>query len=156
MTIDEIIDFVATLDGVLTLSPTAGDQWPEISWGDTFFYYSPDGAIPTNTQPFATIVTKDYPDDQSSLLNRPNTFRVNIAAGKDAFTHWTGHTPRAATEVDYSATDTVIPHPTYAAAGWLAVVNPGPSTDEPTRELLQTAYHRARSRYERRVGSDTA
>ncbi|MFI6999513.1 DUF6194 family protein [Nocardia sp. NPDC050175] len=155
MTIDEIIDFVADLDGVLTLNPTAGDQWPEISWGDTFFYYSPDGVIPTNTQPFATIVTKDYPDEPSSQLNRPNTFRVNIVAGKEAFTNWIGHAPRqAVTDVDYSVTDTVIPHPTYSSAGWLAVVNPGTRTDAPTRELLQTAYHRARSRHERRAGSD--
>ncbi|MFD6156708.1 DUF6194 family protein [Nocardia sp. NPDC060256] len=155
MTIDEIIDFVANLDGVLTLSPTASDEWPEISWGDTFFYYSPDGVIPTNTQPFATIVTKDYPDEPSSQLTRPNTFRVNIAAGKEAFTNWIGRAPRqAATDVDYSVTDTVIPHPTYSSAGWLAVVNPGTHTDAPTRELLQTAYHRARARYERRAESD--
>lgn len=156
MTIDDIIEFVANLDGVLTLSPTAGDQWPEISWGDTFFYYSPDGSVPTNTQPFATIVTKDYPDDQSSLLHRPNTFRVNIAAGKEAFTDRIGQTPKQATtnDVDYSITDTVIPHPTYGTAAWLAIVNPGPHTDAPTRELLQTAYTRARSRYERRAESD--
>ncbi|MFI6168257.1 DUF6194 family protein [Nocardia sp. NPDC051052] len=156
MTIDEIIDVIASLDGVLTLSPSAGDQWPEISWGDTFFYYSPDGTVPTNTQPFATIVTKDYPDDQSSLLNRPNTFRVNIAAGKEAFIDWTGHPPQQPTTnaVDYSVTDTVIPHPTYGAAGWLAVVNPGNHTDAPTRELLHTAYDRARSRYERRAESN--
>ncbi|MFI6045627.1 DUF6194 family protein [Nocardia sp. NPDC051321] len=155
MTIDEIIDFVATLDGVLTLSPTAGDQWPEISWGDTFFYYSPDGTVPTNTQPFATIVTKDYPDDQSSLLNRPNTFRVNIAAGKEAFIEWTGHPPKQTTieAVDYSVTDTVIPHPRYGTAGWLAVVNPDTRADAPTRELLHTAYDRARSHHERRAGS---
>lgn len=156
MTIDEIIDFVATLDGVRTLSPTAGDQWPEISWGDTFFYYSPDGVVPTNAQPFATIVTKDYPADQASLLNRPNTFRVNIAAGKQAFIDHIGQTPKQATtnEADYSVTDTVIPHPVYGTAAWLAVVNPGPRTDARLRDLLQTAHARARSRYERRAESD--
>ncbi|WP_433656832.1 DUF6194 family protein [Nocardia sp. CA-128927] len=156
MTIDEIIDFVAALDGVLTLTPTAADPWPEISWGDSFFYYSPDGVVPTKTQPFATIVTKDYPDEPSSRLDRPNAFRVNIAAGKEAFINWTGHEPKqtATTEIDYSVTDTLIPHPTYGIAGWLAVVNPGTRTDAPTQELLQTAYDRARSRYERRAESD--
>lgn len=93
MTIDEIIDFVSALDGVLTLRPGPGDGSPEISWGDTFFYYSPDGVVPKATQPFATIVTKNYPGDESSRLDRPDTFRVNIAAGKEAFTYWTGHTP---------------------------------------------------------------
>jgi len=59
MTIDDIIDFVEGLDDVLTLRPVPGDGSPEISWGDTFFYYSPDGVVPTTTQPFATIVTKN-------------------------------------------------------------------------------------------------
>ncbi|MGW5376215.1 DUF6194 family protein [Nocardia sp. NPDC003999] len=151
MTIDDIIGFVSALDGVLTLSPGPGDGSPEISWGDTFFYYSPDGVIPKATQPFATIVTKNYPGDESSDLDRPDAFRVNIAAGKEAFTHWTGHTPRERSAPDNpSTTDTVIPHPVYASAAWLAVINPGPRTTAPTRTLLRTAYDLARSRHERR------
>ncbi|MEU1995882.1 DUF6194 family protein [Nocardia gamkensis] len=153
MTIDEIIDFVSALEGVLILRPGPGDGSPEISWGDTFFYYSPDGVVPKATQPFATIVTKNYPDDEQSRLDRPNTFRVNIAAGKEAFIRWTGHTPREPSPHDPSVTDTVIPHPIYGSAGWLAVVNPAQRTDEPTRELLRTAYDLARSRYERRAAS---
>ncbi|WP_063016344.1 DUF6194 family protein [Nocardia niwae] len=151
MTIDEIIDFVSALDGVLTLRPGPGDGSPEISWGDTFFYYAPDGVVPKATQPFATIVTKNYPGDESSRLDRPNTFRVNIAAGKEAFTHWTGHTPRESSPpADPSAVDTVLPHPLYASASWLSVINPGPRTDEPTRALLHTAHTLARSRRPRR------
>ncbi|WP_378730129.1 DUF6194 family protein [Nocardia brasiliensis] len=158
MTIEEIIDFVGSLDGVLTISPEPGDSWPEIAWGDSFFYYSPDGVVPTRTQPFATIVTKDYDADRSSRLDRPDTFRVNIDAGKEAFIRWIGRTPReaAAEDVDYSVIDTVIPHPEYGTAGWLAVVNPGVRTGEPTRELLKMAYDRARSRYERRAGSESS
>lgn len=149
---DEIISFVAGLDGVLTLQPAPGDGSPEISWGDTFFYYSPDGVVPTRTQPFATIVTKDYPGDETSRLDRPGAFRVNISAGKEAFTRWAGHTPResATVEVALGADDTVIAHPVYGTAGWLAVVKPGSRTEAATRELLRTAYDLARTRYERR------
>ncbi|MFC5828360.1 DUF6194 family protein [Nonomuraea insulae] len=155
MTIDEIISFAGGLDGVLTLRPASGDGTPEISWGDTFFYYSPDGVVPTTTQPFATVVTKNYPGDEASRLDRPDTFRVNISAGKEAFVRWTGHAPReaATTEADPSATDTVIAHPVYGAVGWLAVVNPGSGTEATTRDLLRTAYELARSRYERRTES---
>ncbi|MBT2212149.1 DUF6194 family protein [Actinomadura sp. NEAU-AAG7] len=154
MTIEEIIGFVDGLDGVLTLRPAPGDGTPEISWGDTFFYYAPDGTTPVTTQPFATVVTKNYPDDEASRLDRPDTFRVNIAAGKEAFVQWTGHAPREAASAgsDPSATDTVIAHPVYGTAGWLAVVNPGGRTEAPTRELLRTAYQLARSRHERRAG----
>ncbi|MBF6164015.1 hypothetical protein IU486_04400 [Streptomyces gardneri] len=154
MTIDEIIDFVSALEGVLTLRPGPGNGSPQISWGDTFFYYSPDGGVPKATQPFATIVTKNYPDDERSRLDRPDTFRVNIAAGKEAFTHWTGHAPRELPpNLDHSVTDTVFPHPVYGSAGWLAIVNPDSRTDETTRDLLRTAYDRARARYERRAAS---
>jgi len=153
MTMDEIISYVDSLDGVLTVRPAPGDGSPEISWGDTFFYYSPDGVTPTTTQPFATIVTKNYPGDEASRLDRPDTFRVNIAAGKEAFIRWTGHAPRepATTDVEPSAADTVIAHPVYGTVGWLAVVNPGPRTEVATRELLHTAHQLARSRYERRA-----
>ncbi|MGW5170201.1 DUF6194 family protein [Streptomyces nodosus] len=153
MTMDEIISFVDGLDGVLTVRPAPGDGSPEISWGDTFFSYAPDGVAPATAQPFATIVTKDYPGDTASALSRPDTFRVNIAAGSEAFLHWTGHAPRepATAEVDFTAVDTVLAHPLYGSAGWLAVVNPGPRTEAATRELLGIAHRGARLRHERRA-----
>jgi Family of unknown function (DUF6194) len=153
MTLDEIISFVDGLDGVLTLRPGPGDGAPEIAWGDAFFYYSPSGVVPQTTQPFATIVTKNYPGDEKSELDRPGAFRVNVAAGKQAFVRWTGHPPRgsAASTEDPSASDVVFAHPVYGSIGWLAVKNPGERTDETLRELLHTAYQLARSRYERRA-----
>ncbi|WP_181773728.1 DUF6194 family protein [Amycolatopsis pittospori] len=152
MTIEEIIGFVSGLDGVLALTPAPGDEWPELSWGDAFFYYSPDGVVPTNVQPFATIVTKNYPGDEASRLDRPGTFRVNIHAGKEAFVRELGRTPREAaeTDIDPGVADTVIAHPVYGTAGWLAVLNPAAETETVTRELLETAYRRARARYEKR------
>ncbi|WP_461033195.1 DUF6194 family protein [Streptomyces mayteni] len=158
MTIDEIIDLVGGLDGVLTLRPGPGDGSPEISWGDTFFSYAPDGVTPTRTQPFATVVTKDYPDDTASRLDRPDAFRVNVFAGKEAFARYTGHAPRevATAGADPGTTDTVLAHPVYGAAGWLAVVNPGPRTAGSVRELLRAAHDLARARYERRAESGEA
>src|SRR3954447_8936137 len=94
MTVEEIIDFVSGLEGVLTQRARSGDGSPEIAWGDTFFYYAPDGVVSGTTQPFATIVTKNYPGDESSRLDRPEVFRVNLAAGKEEFTAHTGRAPR--------------------------------------------------------------
>lgn len=155
---DEITGFVDGLDGVLTIRPAPGDGSPDISWGDTFFYYAPDGVIPTTTQPFATIVTKNYPGDASSRLDRADTFRLNIAAGREAFIRWAGHAPRepGPTDVDPGAADTVTAHPVYGAVGWLAVVNPGPRTEAAARELLSAAYHLARSRHERRAAQTSS
>ncbi len=93
---EEIISFVDGLDGVLTQRAHSGDGSPEIAWGDTFFYYAPDGVVPSATQPFATIVTKNYPGDETSRLERPGVFRVNMAAGKEEFIAHVGRAPRDA------------------------------------------------------------
>lgn len=150
---DEIIDFTAGLGGVLTLRPAPGDGTPEISWGDAFFYYAPDGTLPKTGQPFATVVTKDYPGDATSRLDRPGAYRVNIAAGQEELAHrTTGRTGDSDNADDTDdADDTVIAHPVYAAAGWLAVVNPAGRTAEDVRQLLCTAHRLARARYERRA-----
>jgi hypothetical protein len=157
MTIDEIIDFATGLEGVLAVTPGPGDGSPEISWGDTFFYYAPDGGPPSATQPFATVVTKDYPGDERSRLAHADAFRVNIAAGTEAFVQWTGHAPRdPAPAGDPGVTDSVRAHPVYGSLGWLAVVNPGPRTEPTVRDLLRDAHRLARSRHERRRGSTTS
>ena len=153
MTIDEITELLDGLDGVLTLTPGPGDGSPELSWGDLFFYYAPDGVVP-KTQPFATIVTKDYPGDVQSRLDRPDTFRLNIAAGNEAFARWAGHDRREPSDEgrDLSVADTLFAHPVYGSLGWLAVVNPGPRTASDVEQLLRSAYELARSRAERRAG----
>lgn len=152
MTMDEVIAFVKGFDGALAVAPGPEDGSPEIAWGDTFFYYAPDGTMPKATQPFATIVTKNYPDDERSRLDRPGSFRVNIAAGKATFAEWTGHqSNEPAGDADPSVIDTVFAHPVYGSLGWLAVLNPGPSATHATQELLRQAYELARSRHERRL-----
>ncbi|MEU4434116.1 DUF6194 family protein [Nocardia rhamnosiphila] len=154
MTFDEIIEYLGARDGVLTQQPRPGDGTPEIAWGDAFFFYAPDGAVPANTQPFATLVTKDYPGDERSRLDRPGVFRVNIHVGRELFTTWTGRAPRdpEPAGTDPAVTDTVIAHPVYGELGWLAVVAPGPNTADTVRELLAVAHDRARVRTQRRSG----
>ncbi|AYF78484.1 hypothetical protein D7D52_36910 [Nocardia yunnanensis] len=154
MEIDEITEFIESLGGVLTLAPGPGSDFPEIAWGDRFFYYAPDGQVPTRVQPFATLVTKDNPDDTSSNLNRPGVFRLNISAGREAFTEHLGHPPREVADHrgDAGRSDTLLAHPVYAGAAWLAVVNPGARTDAAVRRLLVSAHARARAAYDRQSG----
>jgi hypothetical protein len=145
MTIDDIIDHVAACGGVLVLRPEAGDGSPEISWGDVFLYYAPTGQVP-RTQPFATIVTKDYPDEPVSGLDRPGAFRLNISVPAFA------SVPRTATQhTDPSTPDAWFPHPVYGRAGWTSVVDPAEQTAEEVRSLLGTAHAAARQRYQRHL-----
>ncbi|MFG3497372.1 DUF6194 family protein [Streptomyces sp. NPDC047928] len=162
MSIDEIIQFVETLGGVLTRRPGPGDGSPEIAWGDVFFFYAPDGTVRDTAQPFATIVTKDYPGDDAAGLSRTGGFRLNVNAGRESFVRWTGHEPRkpgasgvapGASGVDPSTADTVMAHPVYGDLGWLAVVNPGARSGEAARGLLRAAHDLARARHRRRAGS---
>ncbi|MDZ7917293.1 MAG: DUF6194 family protein [Rhodococcus sp. (in: high G+C Gram-positive bacteria)] len=151
MTLDDIVNLVGSFEGTVTQRPREGDGTPELAWGDAFFYYSPDGTIPTTTQPFATIVTKNYPGDELSELNRPGTFRVNIVAGKQEFEKILGVSPREAAYAPQADVDDVLAaHPQYGTAGWLSVVNPSSQTETHVRDLLGSAYNVAKGRYERR------
>ena len=151
--IDDIIEHVTALGGVLTLQPQAGDGGPQISWGDVFFYYAPAGQLP-KTQPFATIVTKNYPDEPPSGLDRADAFRLNISVGADEFRAITGRAPREQTlpDIDPSTTDVLLPHPVYGHLAWLAVVTPAERTSTKALELLDSAHRAAQARFQRRSG----
>ena len=130
-----IIAFVTgTLPGVIVETADEASGAPEIAWGDTFIYAGPT----KRRMPFATIVTKDYPGfDTESHVDRPGVFRLNIGVGKATFTELLGYPPadhsQHATEFDYTATDTLIPHPAYAIQAWVSFVNPGPNTTNSSR-----------------------
>ncbi|MFF4617114.1 DUF6194 family protein [Nonomuraea jabiensis] len=147
MTESEIIEFVSGFPGVVTQTIEENSKAPEVAWGDTFFFYDPEGTLETHPrQPFATIVIKDYPDwDTFSDLNRPGVFRLNIAVGRATLQRLAGD----GTEVDYTAEDRVLPHPKYATQGWIAIVNPG----EQARPLLTEAHARAVARHRPRKTS---
>ncbi|MFD7293566.1 DUF6194 family protein [Streptomyces sp. NPDC059897] len=146
---EHLIKTVRGFDGALVLAPEPGGDFPEIAWGDAFFYYAPDGQVPQATQPYGTIVTKNYPGDELSDLDAPDRLRVNIQVDRAAFPALTGDSaPDSAP--DYAAVDTVLPHPVYGAQSWICVVNPGERTSESVLRLLRTAHDAARSRYERR------
>jgi hypothetical protein len=144
MTSAEIIDLVAGWDGVLVVTPAPGDGSPEIAWGDSFFYYAPDGVMPTSGQPFATIVTKDYPGDDSSRLDREGVYRVNLHPSRASFERW------ATDDADPSEPDRIVRHPVYGELGWLAAVAPGERSLATVRDLLREAYEADRARYRRR------
>ncbi|RFU87119.1 hypothetical protein DY218_08695 [Streptomyces triticagri] len=150
---DRIVRAVRGFDGALVTLPAPGSEYPELAWGDAFFSYAPDGRLPQHTQPYGTIVTKNYPGDTSSDLDRPGRFRVNIHVGRQALRELVGEQPDgdgAEPAVDPAAADTIGPHPVYAAQGWIAVVAPGPRTLDTVLRLLAEAHDAARTRHERR------
>lgn len=152
MTMEQILSEVRSYDGLLELAPLPGSEHPEISWGDYFFYYAPDGQVPRNRQPYATIVTKDYPDDTTSRLDGDDRWRLNIHAGSAVFADLLGYSPEQVegSGVDYSTTDTFLPHPLYGSYGWVCIVNPWSATINRALEVLRGAHLADRQRAERR------
>ncbi|MBO0867526.1 MAG: hypothetical protein J2P15_03090 [Micromonosporaceae bacterium] len=139
MDADELRQYICdTFDGVRAAEGS----------GDTFFLYDPAGDLPPERQqPFATIVTGDHYDHVSNLDRPGGAYRVNIGLTKATYTARFG---AAATErdadgvlrtgADYTATDTLMPHPIYASQYWVCVVNPGEATLPTVRALLAEAY----------------
>jgi hypothetical protein len=147
MEMKEIVDVVSGFEGALVVIPREGSGSPELAWGDAFFYYAPDGVMPERTQPYGTIVTKNYPDDEESRLDEPGRFRVNIHVGRD-------RAPQIVVAGASAAdADVFVLHPLYGAAGWVSVVNPAASTAEQAVSLLHDAHEAARARATRRTGS---
>jgi hypothetical protein len=130
----DVIAFVGQLDGVEVTVASEENGAPEVAWGDVFF------SVPGRPQPFATLVKRDYPGvDEASQLDRPGVFRVNIGVGRDRLRRLVA----SEAEPDRAAADRFFPHPVYASYGWVSVINPE-ATEEIVRELLLSAYHRAR------------
>lgn len=143
MEMQEIIDAVLGFEGALVAQPAPGSEFPEIAWGDAFFYYAPDGVMPERTQPYGTIITKDYPDDERSKLDQPGRFRVNVHVGR-------GQAKRTIEGDDPAEEDTFVTHPLYGTAGWVSVVNPGARTSDTLVRLLREAHDSAKARATRR------
>ncbi|MGV4926751.1 DUF6194 family protein (plasmid) [Streptomyces sp. BHT-5-2] len=148
---EQIIATVRGFDGALVVVPEPGGVFPELVWGDAFFYYAPDGQVPQNVQPYGTIVTKNYPGDDASDLDAPGRWRVSIHVDRTTFAQLTGEQPRhLARHRDHASTDTVLPHPVYGELGWVCVVSPGERTTDMVGQLLRDAHDAARARLERR------
>src|SRR5258706_4149480 len=84
--LDEITRLIAaSLREVVVVTASQENGAPEVSWGDLFFFYDPDGrGEEARKFPFATIVTNDYGDfDNASQLDREGVFRLNVDVGPE-------------------------------------------------------------------------
>lgn len=122
--------------------------------GDVFAIYDPRGDLPPRRQmPWATVVTSDNPYDDTSQLDRPGLFRLNIGLTRDRFTELV----HPAREHDPTALDVFFPHPLYGPQHWVCVINPR-ETWPAARNLLVEAHEfavRKFDNFERRRRRET-
>ena len=100
----------------------------------------------------ATIVTKDYAEfDNASNLDRPGVYRLNIGVSKKTFeTLFENDAVH-----DFTALDTLMPHPVYVSNHFVCVLNPSDATFERLKPLLSEAYEIAVKRVENRSSTRT-
>lgn len=104
----------------------------------TFFYYNPDPSMQGQFY-FATISHDDTDYDSVSNLWRHGVFRLNIGVSKARAAELLRSD--AASEHDYTVLNELLPHPHYASAGWISILNPTRSTfDTVVAPLLSEAY----------------
>jgi hypothetical protein len=140
MSQESIITWIEqSLPGTDVQRPQAGDDAPAVAIGDTFFIYDPERNFKgAQRMPYATIVTKDYPDfDAASDLNRSGVFRLNVGLPKETFQSLF---PDPSARHDFAALDVLMPHPTYGRQYWACILNPKQATFERLRPLLAEAY----------------
>jgi Family of unknown function (DUF6194) len=115
-----IIRLAKTLPGVVVVTAGPDNGAPEVAWGDSFGF------------------------DTSSNLYRPGVFRLNVGVGRQRFEALLGYPPSQhaahSAGVDYAVLDQVIPHPEYAAQGWVAILCP--ADEGRARELIEHGYER--------------
>jgi hypothetical protein len=117
--------------------------------GNAFYFYEPGGETPPDHRfPFATLVTNDL-YDQFSNLDRAGVFRLNIGVSRQTYEGLFGakavrsDADPATNDDDFTALDTIMPHPVYGNMFWVCVLNPSAETFETVKPLLAEAYGRA-------------
>ena len=118
------------------------------AFGYKFFFYATERRLP-----FVTMAFDDSDYDSYSNLSRPGVYRVNIGVSRDSYVHLFGAPPTNETvaalrdEYDFTALDTIMPHPEYASQWWICVLSPV-ETFGVLEPLLLEAYGIARRRAE--------
>ena len=122
--------------------------------GDAFFFVGDSSE--DQRMPFATLVTSDA-HDTASNLTRTRVFRLNIGIARETYDARFGPPPPGPiaaepidTGHDYTALDTLMPHPIYAPLCWVCVANPSTATFKSIQPLLAEAHEIAARRRERR------
>lgn len=131
-----VTDYILhTFEGVETMA----------TMGYTFFFYGDERMLP-----FTTLATADNEGDRASNLDRPGVFRLNVGVSKQTFQSLFGTGKVDLGSYNFTALDTLMPHPDYAAQSWLCVLNPGDAAFQTIKPLLSEAYDLAVKRAARR------
>ena len=119
-----------------------------VNMGYTFFFYRDD-----HMHAFATIASTGNEYEKISNLDRPGVYRLNIGVSRDTFQAMFGKGKIDVNVYDFTALDTIMPHPDYSSQHFICVLSPSEVTFEKIKPLLTEAYDVAKNRYNKRKDS---
>lgn len=129
---------------------------PKASWGETSFFYNPDDSSPNGTY-FLTIKEKNGENDRASQLDRDGIYRLNFGVSKEKFLQHFASIPARpgkgetiTGDYDFTALNTLTPHPVYGWMRWLAVLNPDDAMFERLKPLMKESYSLAVAKFAKR------
>lgn len=127
------------------------------AWGERSIFYNPDLVLPRGVY-FATVKEKDGENDKVSHLDRHGVFRFNVGTTKPLFLERFGPPPPRPGKGgvvncpwDFTATDTLTPHPVYGWMSWVAVLNPSNETFTSMTDIVEAAFGKAKASFEKKV-----
>ena len=127
------------------------------AWGERSIFYNPGLMLPRGVY-FATIKEKDGENDTASHLDRAGVFRFNVGTTKPLFLERFGPPPARPGKGgvvdgpwDFTAADTLTPHPVYGWMSWVAVLNPSIETLSDMAEIVEAAFGKAKASFEKKV-----
>jgi hypothetical protein len=116
-----------------------------VNMGYTFFFYRDD-----HMHAFATIASTGNEYEKISNLDRPGVYRLNIGVSRETFQSMFGKGRIDVSKYDFTALDTIMPHPDYSSQFFICVLSPSEATWEKIRPLIAEAYDVAVKRYNKR------
>lgn len=127
------------------------------AWGERSIFYNPGLMLPRGVY-FATVKEKDGENDKASHLDRAGVFRLNVGTTKPLFLERFGPPPSRPGKGgvvdgpwDFTATDTLMPHPVYGWMSWVAVLNPSNETSTIMNEIIEAAFIKAKVSFDKKV-----
>lgn len=128
------------------------------AWGERSIFYNPGLMLPRGVY-FATVKEKDGENDKASDLDRAGVFRFNVGTSKPLFLERFGPPPSRPGKggvVDgpwnFTARDTLTPHPVYGWMSWVAILNPSTENFADMSEIMEAAFFKAKASFEKKVG----
>lgn len=127
------------------------------AWGEKSLFYNPGRLLPRGVY-FSTLKQKNGDNDRASHLDREGAFRLNIGTTKPFFQERFGSPPPRPGKGgvvdgpwDFTALNTLTPHPIYGWMSWVAVSNPSIETFQEIQPLIEAAYQKAERTFSKRV-----